>query len=142
MENDILVVKCHIGIHNYVDRATDSLYVHQTSTWPLMAKWDERGCFTLNPLKKDSPHYNRVLRIYLSGTHIYNADINRPYRSDLSSSNRQIRATKVKSEGARGATYSHNFVRKSSFDEWKYIIVPLFRLLLRFIIINITKLMN
>jgi len=43
------------------------------------------GGFTLNLPKKDSPHYNRVLRIYLSGTRIYNADINRPYGSGLSS---------------------------------------------------------
>lgn len=59
--------------------------------------WREGG-FTLNPPKKDSPRYNRVLRIYLSGT-IYNADINRPYGSGLSSPNRQIQATKVKLGG-------------------------------------------
>lgn len=85
------------------------------------------GGFTLNPPKKDSPRYNRVLRIYLSGTRIYNADINRPYGSDLSSTDTgnesEIRGNAVQ------LIRTTNFVRKSSFDEWKYIIVPLPRLL-------------
>lgn len=94
-----------------------------------MAKWEWQGGFTLNPPKKDSPRYNSVLRIYLSGTRIYNADINRPYGSGLSSPNRQIRATKVKLGGTRGNLSAQRtlFAKAHSTSGSTYIIVPLLR---------------
>lgn len=94
-----------------------------------MAKWEWQGGFTLNPPKKDSPRYNSVLRIYLSGTRIYNADINRPYGSGLSSPNRQIRATKVKLGGTRGNLSARRtlFAKARSTSGSTYIIVPLLR---------------
>lgn len=79
--------------------------------------------------EKCSPLYNRVLRIYLFGTRIYNADINRPCggkRPSIRLTDR-IRVMKVKRRirRERGQLIrTANFARERALlGEWKYIIV-------------------
>lgn len=98
------------------------------------------GGFTLNPPKKGAlrarARYNKVLRIYLFGTRIYNADINRPYKSGLSSPN-SSRQRKWNQRVRGQFIRTTNFVRAKArlFDEWKYVIVQVLRLWMRFIVI-------